>query len=80
MAELRNRLVDRGFADEQAERAVSEMESCEFARFAKSAGSPRERRQGLERAETLVKELGAVRVTPPPADDRPTAGTQEADR
>ena len=80
MAELRARLMDRGFTAEQAERAVSEMEACEFARFARSAGSPTERRQGLERAAALVRELGAVRITPPPVEPGPRPAVEGEDR
>ena len=68
MSELDARLVDRGFSEEQAARIVSEMEGCEFARFARGASAPDERRKALERVENLVGELGTVRVTPEKKD------------
>ncbi len=69
MSELDARLIDRGFNEEQAARIVSEIEGCEFARFARGASASDERRKALERVEDLVSELGTVRVTPPKKDD-----------
>lgn len=68
MSELDARLVDRGFGEEQAARIVSEMEGCEFARFARGASAPDERRKALERVENLVGDLGTVRLTPKKRD------------
>ncbi len=69
MSELDARLIDRGFNEEQTAGIVSEIEGCEFARFARGASAPDERRKALERVEDLVGELGTVRVTPPKKDD-----------
>ncbi len=68
MSELDARLVDRGFNEEHAARIVSEIEGCEFARFARGASAPEERRKALKRVENLVDDLGAVRVTPEKKD------------
>jgi hypothetical protein len=70
MTELRERLVSRGFSHDQAEQVVTEMETCDFARFAKGAGQEAERRQARERVERLVGELAKVKVTPPPKKER----------
>jgi hypothetical protein len=69
MSELRARLLDRGFSDEQASQVVTEMEALDFARFARSSGSREERRQGLRRIEALITALQAVQVTPPPEEE-----------
>jgi hypothetical protein len=62
MAELAARLKQRGFEDELAEATVAEMESCDFARFARSAAATAERRQALVRMRTLVARLAAAAV------------------
>jgi len=69
MSELRARLVDRGFSEEQSSQVVTEMEACDFARFARSSGSREERRQGLDRIEELIRSLEGVTVSPPPEEE-----------
>lgn len=69
MSELRARLTDRGFSEDQASQVVTEMEALDFARFARSSGSRDERRQGLRRIEALITALQAVPVTPPPEEE-----------
>jgi hypothetical protein len=69
-AELRARLVARGFSGDQAAQVVTEIEACDFARFARSAGGTEERRQGLRRIEALITALQAVPVTPPPEEEK----------
>ncbi len=64
VSDLRARLAQRGFSSEQAEQVVSEMESSDFARFARSTGKEAERREALKRMEQLIRELAAVRVSP----------------
>ncbi len=64
MTELRERLTDRGFSRDQAEKVVTEMETLDFARFAKGAGQDEERRQAGARVEALIKGLAGVKVTP----------------
>jgi hypothetical protein len=64
-AELKERLVRRGFAEEQAERVIDQMESCDFARFARSSGDLDERTEELAAARELIRELSRVRVGPP---------------
>jgi hypothetical protein len=64
MAELAARLKRRGFGDELADATVAEMESCDFARFARSASAAAERRQALERTRSLVARLAAVAIGP----------------
>jgi hypothetical protein len=63
MAELAARLRQRGFSDELADATVAEMESCDFARFARSAADGAERSQALDRARALLARLAAVAVT-----------------
>jgi hypothetical protein len=63
-AELAARLRRRGFGDELAEATVAEMESCDFARFARSASAAGERRGALERIRSLVARLAAVAIEP----------------
>jgi len=63
MAELTARLKRRGFGEELAESAVAEMESFDFARFARSASAAAERRRALERMRTLIARLATVAVT-----------------
>ena len=63
-AELSARLKARGFGGELAEATVAEMESCDFARFARSASASAERRAALERTRALVDKLAAVAVEP----------------
>jgi hypothetical protein len=70
MDELRRRLCRRGFAAGLAERVVAELECCDFARFARSAGDAGERRAGLERMQALIDELAAVAVTRPEEEER----------
>ncbi|MFO8073858.1 MAG: BatD family protein [Polyangia bacterium] len=67
-AELEERLVRRGFAEEQAERVIDQMESCDFARFARSSGDLEERAEELAAAKELIRELGRVRIGPPGED------------
>jgi hypothetical protein len=62
-AELAARLKRRGFDDELADAAVAEMESCDFARFARSAAHGGEREQALNRMRALVARLAEVSVT-----------------
>jgi hypothetical protein len=69
MSELRARLLDRGFSEEQASQVVTEMEALDFARFARSSGSREERRKGPRRIEALITALEAVQVTPPPEEE-----------
>ena len=64
MSELRDRLLERGFSDELADRVVAETEACDFARFARGAGQKEERRRALERMEKLIKALARVKITP----------------
>jgi len=68
MSELRARLIDRGFSEEQTSHVVAEMEACDFARFARSSGGREERRHGLKRIEALITALQAVRISPPPKE------------
>ncbi|MCP4603252.1 MAG: protein BatD [Proteobacteria bacterium] len=70
MADLRTRLGARGFTPDHAEKVATEMESCDFARFARSAGKQEEKHQALKRMEQLIRELANVRVSPPPKDRR----------
>ncbi len=65
MEELRRRLSDRGFPADLAERVTAELECCDFARFARSAGVAEERRQGLERMQALIDRLAGVVVKRP---------------
>jgi hypothetical protein len=67
---LRRRLRERGFPAELAERVVAELECCDFARFARSAGSAGERSEGLARMEALIDGLAGVTVTPPEREVR----------
>jgi hypothetical protein len=64
MSELRYRLRDRGFQGELVEKVVTELESCDFARFARDAGITDEKHQALGRVEQLIRDLARVRVTP----------------
>jgi hypothetical protein len=57
LSELRAHLATRGFAAETAEAVVSELENCDFARFAPSASGPGEMRAALRRVRAL---LGAI--------------------
>ncbi len=61
-AELAARLRRCGFGDELADAAVAEMESCDFARFARSASHGAERQQALDRVRSLIAKLAAVAV------------------
>lgn len=70
MAELGRRLIDRGFDDEHASRCVTEMEACEFARFARGTSDEKERQGALERVRQLIRDLAEVRVTPPREEKR----------
>jgi hypothetical protein len=70
MAEVKKRLIQRGFSSEQAEKVAVEIESSDFARFSRSAGKEEERRQALSRMEQLIKELAKVRVLSPPKDGK----------
>jgi len=70
MEQLRARLLARGFPEELAEGVVQELEGCDFARFARSAGAPGERRHSLERMEALIDRLAAVAVTRAGAERR----------
>ena len=66
--DLRNRLLARGFSNEHADRVVTEMESADFARFARSSGHPEERKEAVARMRQLIRDLAKVRVTPPPKE------------
>ncbi|MCP4679209.1 MAG: protein BatD [Deltaproteobacteria bacterium] len=70
MADLKRRLTKRGFSSDQAEQVVTEMESCDFARFARSANDKSERNQVLERMERLIRKLAGVRVSAPPKEGK----------
>jgi hypothetical protein len=61
--QLRRLLGDRGFPPETIDAIVSELENCDFARFAPSASGPGEMRAAMRRVRDL---LGAIeRVRPP---------------
>lgn len=62
LPELRERLVHRGFEPALADKVVAEMESLDFARFARAAGGAQERGDSLVRLRKLVAELAAVRL------------------
>jgi hypothetical protein len=64
MAELRDRLVSRGFSAEQAESVIAESESCDFARFARQSSDNAEREHMLLRMEKIVRDLSKVNVLP----------------
>ncbi len=70
MADLKLRLTERGFSSDQAEQVVTEMESCDFARFARSANDGSERKQVIDRMEQLIRKLARVRVSPPPKEGK----------
>jgi hypothetical protein len=70
VSELKTHLVGRGFPVDSAERVIIEMESSDFARFARSSGKEEERRQALDRMEKLIRDLAKARVSPPPEDKR----------
>jgi hypothetical protein len=55
--QLRDLLSARGFSEPTVTGLVSELETCDFARFAPSASGPGEMRSALRRAKTL---LGAI--------------------
>ncbi|MDJ0765559.1 MAG: BatD family protein [Myxococcota bacterium] len=69
-AELKARLIDRNFSEEQAQQVVTEMESCDFARFAQSAGKGEERRQALDRMAGFIRDLAGVRVRPASPEEK----------
>lgn len=68
LADLRNRLCDRGFSPEHADRVVTEMESADFARFARSSVDRDQRDQVLGRMDQLIRDLAKVRVTALPKE------------
>ena len=68
MSELDIRLADRGIDKELAARTVAELEACDFARFAKSAGDNDERSEALNRVRDLISTLGAAVITPVPEE------------
>jgi hypothetical protein len=70
MSELRERLMGRGFGEEHADMVVTETESCDFARFALGGSGNQERREAIERLESLVKILAKVKVTPRPKEKK----------
>ena len=70
MSDLRARLLSRGFSPKAADDVITEMESCDFARFAASAGQEKEKEQALARLEALIQELAKTRVLPSPKEKR----------
>lgn len=62
--ELRDRLVARGFSPEQAEKVTAEIESCDFARFARQGTGSSDREHVLAQMESLIRELSRVQVVP----------------
>jgi hypothetical protein len=66
VVELRDRLQERGFGAEHADQVVTELETCEFARFARSAGKKEEKSEALNRLQALIKELAKINIAPLP--------------
>ncbi|MCU0663964.1 MAG: BatD family protein [Myxococcota bacterium] len=64
LPELRERLCRRGFESQLAEQVIAEMESLDFARFARAADGSTERQTSLDRVRKLLTELATVRVQP----------------
>ena len=64
MAELRERLTERGFTADQAERVIAESESCDFARFARQGTGNDDRERVAAEIEKLIRELAKVPLTP----------------
>jgi hypothetical protein len=55
--ELHRSLLDQGFAQEQAEAVVKELQNCDFARFAPAASNRDDMDETLKRARRLVGEI-----------------------
>ncbi len=66
MTELHDRLLARGIDAARASAVITELESCEFARFAKSTGQDDDWRRALTRVERLIGELARIGVTAAP--------------
>lgn len=63
MNQLSKRLEDRGIETSHCANVVAALEEYEFARFAKSEGDNSERKGDIQRAKTLVAQLGDVNIT-----------------
>jgi len=60
--ELRRLLADRGFEQELAGAIASELENCDFARFAPSASGPGEMRAAIRRVRHLLSMIEKARL------------------
>jgi BatD DUF11 like domain len=67
--ELRRRLVDRGIPAGLAEQVVSEIEACDFARFARRGGAMDERQHALRRMQKLISLIASQKVTVPMVEE-----------
>jgi hypothetical protein len=59
--QMRAVLLDKGFAGVTVDRIGTELETCDFARFAPSASGPGEMRAALRRVRELLREIERVR-------------------
>ena len=66
-AELQQRLTERGVDPELRDRVVSQLEECDFARFAPAAAEAKQMEEALGRTRRLLSELERTRLAPPPA-------------
>ncbi len=67
MDHLRRVLVERGIDEKLADSIASELESCDFARFAPSASGPGEMKAAIRRVRELLDGIEGARVS----DGRP---------
>jgi hypothetical protein len=60
--ELRGFMIERGFDEGVVSRTMSELENCDFARFASSGAGPGEMSAALGRTRELLKEIAGTRL------------------
>ena len=55
-------LADRGFSEQTIEHIDSEVQNCDFARFAPAASGPGEMKAALRRTKDLLREIEKTRT------------------
>jgi hypothetical protein len=61
--QLQRRLIDQSFPSELVDRLLSELDNCDFARFAPSASGAQQREVALSRTRSLLRDIASVKPT-----------------
>ena len=68
--ELRTAALPCGYAPDVMDEVITELENCDFARFAPSDSATRDMRDTVARIDALLGKLAAVKPSDPASDQR----------